>query len=121
MADGRPLHDELDTGQYRPYRGGVSRVASAVEQWVDEIARTTRPDDIHWCDGSAAESERLTQVLLSKGDFIKLNETVHPNSYLSRSDPSDVARTERLTFIVTDKQEEVGPTNNWMANQEAKD
>jgi len=95
-------------------------VASAVEQWVDEIARTTRPDTIHWCDGSDAETERLTQLLLSEREFIKLNESVHPNSYLFRSDPSDVARTERLTFIVTDKQEDVGPTNNWMSRQDAK-
>ncbi len=95
-------------------------MASAVEQWVDEIARTTRPDTIHWCDGSDAETERLTQLLLSEREFIKLNESVHPNSYLFRSDPSDVARTERLTFIVTDKQEDVGPTNNWMSRQDAK-
>jgi phosphoenolpyruvate carboxykinase (GTP) len=95
-------------------------VASAVEQWVDEIARVTRPDTIHWCDGSDAETERLTQLLLSEREFIKLNESVHPNSYLFRSDPSDVARTERLTFIVTDKQEDVGPTNNWMSRQDAK-
>ncbi|HLQ33755.1 MAG TPA: phosphoenolpyruvate carboxykinase (GTP) [Chloroflexota bacterium] len=95
-------------------------MASAVEQWVDEIARVTRPDTIHWCDGSDAETERLTQLLLSEREFIKLNESVHPNSYLFRSDPSDVARTERLTFIVTDKQEDVGPTNNWMSRQDAK-
>jgi len=95
-------------------------VASAAEQWVDEVARTTRPDNIHWCDGSEAEKQRLTEHLLAAGDFIKLNEQVHPNSYLSRSDPSDVARTERLTYIVTDRPEDVGPTNNWMSREDAQ-
>lgn len=95
-------------------------MASAVEQWVDEVARTTRPDSIYWCDGSDAENERLTQQLLSQGELIKLNEQAYPNSYLSRSDPSDVARTERLTFIVTDKPEDVGPTNNWMSPADAQ-
>ncbi len=95
-------------------------MASAAEQWVEEVARTTRPDNIEWCDGSDAENERLIHLLLSRGELTKLNEKVHPNSYLSRSDPSDVARTERLTFIVTDKQEQVGPTNNWMSREDAR-
>ncbi|MBV9119252.1 MAG: phosphoenolpyruvate carboxykinase (GTP), partial [Chloroflexi bacterium] len=93
---------------------------SAVEQWVDEVARYTRPDSIQWCDGSDAENERLTQLLLDRGEFVKLNEKIHPNSYLYRSDPSDVARTEKLTFIVTEKAEDVGPTNNWMSPEDAK-
>ncbi|HLG69638.1 MAG TPA: phosphoenolpyruvate carboxykinase (GTP) [Chloroflexota bacterium] len=95
-------------------------MASAVEQWVDEVARTTQPDSIYWCDGSDAENERLINELISKGELIKLNEKTFPNSYLSRSDPSDVARTERLTFIVTDKPEDVGPTNNWMSREDAQ-
>ena len=95
-------------------------MSSPVEQWVEDIARYTRPDSIHWCDGSDQENERLTQLLLDKGEFTKLNEQVHPNSYLYRSDRSDVARTERLTFIVTDKPEDVGPTNNWMSPQDAQ-
>ncbi|HVA24607.1 MAG TPA: phosphoenolpyruvate carboxykinase (GTP) [Chloroflexota bacterium] len=95
-------------------------MASAVEQWVDEVARTTRPDSIYWCDGSDAENERLTQLLLSNHELTKLNEKALPNSYLYRSDPSDVARTERLTFIVADKPEQVGPTNNWMSREDAQ-
>jgi len=101
-------------------QGGSSNVASAVEQWVDEVARTTRPDNIYWCDGSEAETERLTQLLLSNHELTKLNENALPNSYLYRSDPSDVARTERLTFIVTDRPEQVGPTNNWMSREDAQ-
>ncbi|HEX6512632.1 MAG TPA: phosphoenolpyruvate carboxykinase (GTP) [Chloroflexota bacterium] len=100
-------------------QGGTSNVASPVEQWVEEVARTTRPDSIHWCDGSDAENIRLTELLQSRHELIKLNEQAQPNSYLYRSDPSDVARTERLTFIVTDSQDQVGPTNNWMSHDDA--
>src|SRR5579884_341536 len=110
-----PARTRLGTPPHGVKQGGTSRVASAVEQWVDEIARTTRPDKIHWCDGSDAENERLTQELLSRRELTKLNEKAYPNSYLARSHPSDVARTEKLTFIVTDNQEDVGPTNNWMS------
>jgi phosphoenolpyruvate carboxykinase (GTP) len=95
-------------------------VSSAAEQWVEEVARTTRPDTIHWCDGSDAENQQLIQLLVSKGELTKLNEKALPNSYLSRSDKSDVARTERLTFIVADKPEQVGPTNNWMSREDAQ-
>ena len=95
-------------------------MSSAAEQWVEEVARTTRPDTIHWCDGSDAENQQLIQLLVSKGELTKLNDKVLPNSYLSRSDKSDVARTERLTFIVADKPEQVGPTNNWMSREDAQ-
>jgi len=94
-------------------------VGSPVEQWVDEVARTTRPDSIYWCDGSEAERQRLTDELLAAGELTRLNDKHYPNSYLSRSDPQDVARTERLTFIITDKPEDVGPTNNWMSREDA--
>ncbi|HVA26340.1 MAG TPA: phosphoenolpyruvate carboxykinase (GTP), partial [Chloroflexota bacterium] len=95
-------------------------MASAIEQWVEEVARTTRPHNICWCDGSEAENERLTNELVSSGELIELNQTAYPNCHLSRSDPSDVARTERLTFIVGDKPEDVGPTNNFMSREEAE-
>jgi phosphoenolpyruvate carboxykinase (GTP) len=113
---GRGLAELAEAGSDKEV---VPKVASAVEQWVEEVARTTRPEKIYWCDGSEAERLRLTEELLKSGDFTKLNERVHPNSYLYRSDPSDVARTERLTYIVTDTPEEVGPTNNWMSIEDA--
>jgi len=94
-------------------------VASPVEQWVEEVARTTCPDSTYWCDGSEAENDRLIRQLLDTGELTRLNERVHPNSYLARSDPNDVARTERLTYIVADKPEDVGPTNNWMSRADA--
>jgi phosphoenolpyruvate carboxykinase (GTP) len=91
-----------------------------VEQWVETVAAATRPDRIYWCDGSAAENERLIGEMLQSGTLRTLNADRYPNCYLHRSDPSDVARTEHLTFVCTDRQEDTGPNNNWMAPAEAK-
>ena len=96
-------------------------MASSVEQWVDEMARQTRPDRIVWCDGSDAEYDRLVQEMLSEGTLLPLNDDLHPESYLHRSNPTDVARTEHLTFICSQTPEEAGPNNNWMSPAEAQE
>jgi phosphoenolpyruvate carboxykinase (GTP) len=91
-----------------------------VEQWVEECAKLTQPKNIVWCDGSEAENQRLIQEMLATGTLIELNQKKYPGCYLHRSDPSDVARTEHLTFVCTSKQDDAGPNNNWMAPADAK-
>src|SRR6266849_2190784 len=91
-----------------------------MEAWVQQAARLTKPDKVVFCDGSAAENETILNEMLSKPDSLRLNPKTYPNCQLHRSDPSDVARTEHLTFICTPRKEDVGPTNNWMDPDGAK-
>jgi phosphoenolpyruvate carboxykinase (GTP) len=92
---------------------------SHLVEWVDTCAKMTKPDRVVWCDGSLEEKERLTKEAVEKGILIPLNPEKRPGCYLHRSNPNDVARVEHLTFVCTKTKEEAGPTNNWMAPQEA--
>jgi len=91
----------------------------ALRAWVAESARLTKPDRIVWCDGSDEERRRLTEEAVASGVLIPLDPKKRPGCYLHRSNPNDVARVEHLTFICTPTRDEAGPTNHWMAPDEA--
>ena len=99
----------------------MSTSNQALQKWIDEVAKLTQPDNIHWCTGTEEENKALTEQMLKSGELITLNPETNPNSYLHRSDPSDVARTEHLTFICTKNKDDAGPNNHWMAPKEGHD
>ena len=90
----------------------------AVLDWIDQQVALTKPDQVIWIDGSEAQLEQLRQEACATGEMYKLNQEKLPGCYLHRSDPTDVARVESRTFICCKKQEDAGPTNNWMDPQE---
>jgi phosphoenolpyruvate carboxykinase (GTP) len=88
-----------------------------LKDWVEHWAGVFQPDEVHWCDGSDEEWERLTQQLVDGGTFTRLDESKRPNSFLARSDPGDVARVEDRTFICSEDPADAGSTNNWREPQ----
>jgi phosphoenolpyruvate carboxykinase (GTP) len=90
-----------------------------VANWVDEVARLTKPDRIYWCDGSESEFQMLERELVARRELLPLNQSEFPGCHLYRSNPSDVARVEHLTFVCTQDQEDAGPNNHWMAPEDA--
>jgi phosphoenolpyruvate carboxykinase (GTP) len=87
---------------------------SELKDWVSQIAALTRPDQIHWCDGSGNELESIHALLVRNGTIETLNQDLRPNSFIARTDPRDVARVEERTFICSEQESDAGPTNNWM-------
>ncbi|RPE80951.1 phosphoenolpyruvate carboxykinase (GTP) [Vulcaniibacterium tengchongense] len=103
----------------KPVAGAAGSRLAALNAWVAEVAALARPDAIHWCDGSDAENAALVARMQADGTLIKLDEKAHPNSWLHRSHPDDVARVEHLTFVCTRERDDAGPNNHWMAPAEA--
>ncbi|MDP3791449.1 MAG: phosphoenolpyruvate carboxykinase (GTP) [Candidatus Omnitrophota bacterium] len=101
-------------------------MATPLEKWVEEQAKLTKPDKIYWCDGSDAEARKLIEIGMREEKingqpvFTELNQKSWPNAYLHRSHPTDVARTEHLTFVCYPDRATAGPNNNWMDPKEAK-
>ena len=95
-------------------------MSTPLEQWVESAARLTRPAKIQWCDGSEEEARRIDEEMIREGRTFSLNDKTYPNCLLHRSDPSDVARTEKVTYICTKSRDDAGPTNNWMDPGDAK-
>jgi phosphoenolpyruvate carboxykinase (GTP) len=84
-----------------------------LKKWVEKMIALCTPDSVEWCDGSQAEWDRLTSLLVEKGTFTRLNPAKRPNSFLARSTTSDVARVEERTYICSKRHDEAGPTNQW--------
>ena len=95
----------------------ASRLES-LNRWVAEAAALTQPDSIHWCDGSDEENAALLRLMEEDGTLLPLNPETHPDSWLHRSDPSDVARVEHLTFVCSRDRDDAGPNNHWMSPAE---
>ncbi len=100
--------------------GPEVRMHNDLAKWVEDTARITRPRRVVWCDGSEEESARLIEGTLDDGTLVPLRQDLWPHCYLHRSNPNDVARTEHLTFICSDTPQAAGPTNHWMAPDEAR-
>ncbi|MCX7042721.1 MAG: phosphoenolpyruvate carboxykinase (GTP) [Gammaproteobacteria bacterium] len=96
----------------------MSSNLDALSRWVDSVASLTKPRRIEWCDGSDAENSRLLELMQETGDLVALNDSTHPDCYLHRSHPSDVARVEHLTFVCTPNREDAGPNNHWLSPED---
>ncbi|HWZ55802.1 MAG TPA: phosphoenolpyruvate carboxykinase (GTP), partial [Verrucomicrobiae bacterium] len=95
-------------------------MSTPLQEWVESAERLTRPAKIQWCDGSDEEGAQMEELLVREGSTFRLDDKTYPNCWLHRSDPTDVARTEKVTYICTRKRDDAGPTNNWMDPAEAK-
>src|SRR6516165_2788347 len=109
------------TDKHARTEGEAATSLAALAEWVGEIAGLAKPDAVVWCDGSQAEWDRLTSLLVENGTFTGLNPELRPNSFWCASDPGDVARVEDRTFICSEREQDAGPTNNWIAPDDMRE
>jgi phosphoenolpyruvate carboxykinase (GTP) len=102
-----------------PQHVSLASMNRAVSAWVDEVAKLTQPEHIYWCEGSQAEYRSLQRELIAANELLALNPQSFPGCVLSRSNPSDVARVEHLTFVCTTNEADAGPNNHWIAPAQA--
>ena len=91
----------------------------SVLNWIENMKKLVNPDNVMWIDGSEEQLNQLRAEACSTGEMIKLNEEKLPGCYLHRTAVNDVARVEGRTYICSRKEEDAGPTNNWMEPQAA--
>lgn len=111
----------MTTAAIRGLQGEAPTKNKELLNWIADAVELFQPEAVVFVDGSQAEWDRMAEDLVEAGTLIKLNEEKRPNSYLARSNPSDVARVESRTFICSEKEEDAGPTNNWAPPQAMKD
>lgn len=99
-----------------PYTGSFKEL----KRWLEKMIDLCQPEDVHLCDGSEEEYNQMTEKLVDKGTFIRLNPEKWPNSFACFSDPSDVARVEDRTYICSINRSDAGPTNNWVEPKQMK-
>src|SRR5882757_1436221 len=97
----------------------LASLSRDVSAWVESVAKLTQPDRIYWCEGSDTEFQALERELVASRELLPLDSQSFPGCVLSRSDPSDVARVEHLTYVCTKTREDAGPNNHWMDPSEA--
>jgi phosphoenolpyruvate carboxykinase (GTP) len=113
-------HQKATKSYVRSFNNLASVKNPHIKSWVEKQAALCQPEKIMVCDGSAEEVRTLQNILVRSEVFIPLNPKLRPNSFLVRTDPADVARSEQATFISSKTKEDAGHTNNWIAPDKMK-